>query len=126
MAMLLGNEIRRLVSGVPIDGLAMGATTVFPIFSKTVVITRVVLRLAVVAGFSAVPTIKVEKSPATADVFSAEALTGVTVVGDTWTFNAEARGVTIPSGVPVDVTVTVAGTGTTYSLLADVFGYVIY
>jgi hypothetical protein len=126
MALLLGNEVRKLTSGVVVNAMVGASTSVFPAFTKDVVITSVVFRCTAATAVATPATIKVEKNPAAGDIFSAEQLTAVTAVGDIWVFSAEAKGLLGAAGTTLDVTVTVAATGTTLTLAADVIGYIIY
>lgn len=126
MAQILGHEIRRLVDGFPVNAKLTGATTVFPALGKNVVVTKVVLRCTAAVAITIGATAKVEKNPAAGDLFSAETLTAVLAAGDIWVFDAEAKGIILPSGTALDVNITVAATGTSQTLAADVIGYIIY
>jgi len=53
-------------------------------------------------------------------------LLSVVSVNDTWVFVAEARGLVVPATTQIDVVVTNPATGTSQTLLADVFGYVVF
>ena len=127
MAILIGHEIKQLNSPTTIHAFSATPQAVYTAPSaKKVVITRVVLRCDAVSGLSTVCTAKVEINPAAGDVFVAEVLIGATSVDDTWVFSAENRGLVIPAGGQVDLTVTNAATGTSQTFIVDVFGYVVF
>jgi len=127
MAILVGTEIKQLISGGAIDSLSATAQAVYTApAAKKVVITGLTLRCTAAVSVTVGATVKVEINPAAGDVFTAEILTNVLVVDDQWSFTAEARGLVIPAGAQVDVTVTNAATGTSQTLTADLIGYVIF
>jgi hypothetical protein len=126
MALLLNTDIRRLSSGVAINAMALTTSTLLPAFSKPLVIMRVVLRVVLGTAVATPASMKVQKNPAAGDIFGTEVLTGVTATNDTFTFNAEAKGIVVPAGTPIDLTVTTAATGTTLNIEADLFGYILY
>lgn len=127
MATILGHEIKQLNSSTAVNAFSATAQAVFTApTGKQVMITKVVLRCDAASGVSTEATAKVEINPAAGDLFAAEILTAVLTVDDTWTFIAEARGLVVPAGSTVDVTITNAATGTSQTFIADVFGYVIF
>jgi hypothetical protein len=127
MAILVGNEIKRLNSEISVNAFSATAQAVYTApADKKVVITSVVLRCDAAVAVSAPATAKVEINPAAGDLFTAEILTGVVAVDDQWAFTVEARGIVVPAGARVDVTITNAATGTSQTLLADVIGYFIF
>jgi hypothetical protein len=127
MAILLGKEVKLLGNAVDVDAFSASAQAVYtaPAANK-VAITQIVLRCTAASGVTVPCTAKVEINPAAGDVFAAEVLVGVLTVDDQWTFTAESRGLVIPAGAQVDVTVTNAATGTSQTLSADVLGYIVY
>lgn len=126
MALLFGNEVRKLVDGYSLNAFATGAVTVLPALTKDVVLTKIVLRCTAANAVATPATVKAERNPAAGDLFLAEELVGVTAVGDIWVFDAVAKGLILPAGTPLDINVTVAATGTSQTLAADVIGYVVY
>ena len=127
MALLLGNEIKRLANGVPINTFSATAQAVYtaPV-SRQVVVTAVVLRCSAATAVTVGATAKVEINPGAGDIFASEVLIDVLTVDDTWVFVAESRGLVVPAGAQVDVTISTPATGTSQTLLADVIGYFIY
>ena len=126
MALLLGNEIRVLDSAGTVDTFSGTAQPVYTApAGKPVVITKLVLRCVSATGVSVPCTAKVEINPAAGDVFTEQELVGVLAVDDMWTFDAEARGLVVPGGSQIDVTVTAIAVGTSQTLQAIVIGYVI-
>jgi len=127
MAILVGHEIRQLNSPTVVNAFVGGAQAVYVApAGKKVVITSVVLRCAAAVSVTIPASAKVEITPGAGDVFAAEIMSGVLAAEDTWTFTAEARGLVVPAGGAVDVTITNLATGTSQTFLADVFGYVIF
>jgi hypothetical protein len=127
MAILQLKDIRQLRGGVAIDSFALGANAVYTApAAQKVVITKVVLRCTAATAVATPATAKVEINPAAGDVFVDEVLTAVLDVDDQWVFVAEARGLVIPAGGQIDVTITNAATGTSQTLEADVFGYFVF
>jgi hypothetical protein len=127
MAILLGSEIRRLADAVSIDAFSATPQTLFVApTSHDVVITSVVLRCTAAVGVATPAAAKVELNPAAGDLIAEESLIGVLVVDDLWRFTAESRGLVVPAGSTVDLTITAAATGTSQTLSADVFGYFIF
>ena len=127
MAILVGTEIKQLISGVAIDAFSATAQAVYTApAAKKVVITGLTLRCTAATAVTVGATVKVEINPAAGDVFTAEILADVLVVDDSWSFTAEARGLVIPAGSQVDVTVTNAATGTSQTLAADLIGYIVF
>ena len=127
MAIITGLENKRLASAEPVDAKSATAQSVYTAPAATdVFITRVVLRCTAANTISVGATAKVEINPAAGDLFAEEVLVNVLVVDDTWTFTSEARGLVVPAGSTVDVTITNAATGTSQTLSADVWGYYIY
>lgn len=127
MAILIGNEVRQLSSGVIIDAKVGAANAVYTApSSKKVMITAVVLRCAFANSITVGASAKVEINPAAGDIFAEEVLIDVLNVDDQWAFVAEARGLIIPAGAQVDVTITNPATGTAQTLQADVIGYFIF
>ena len=127
MAILIGKEIKSLTNSVNVNAFSASAQAVYtaPSGSK-VVITKVVLRCTAAVGVTVPCTAKVEINPAAGDLFAAEVLVGVTAVDDQWAFSAEARGLVVPAGAQVDVTITNAATGTSQTLAVDTIGYIVY
>ena len=130
MATLLGNEINKLSGGAPINAYSATPQSVYTAPSgKQVVITKVVLRCDTQVGGAPTPpaTALVEINPAAGVIMAAEIMTGAVNVDDTWVFVAENRGLVVPSGAGVDVTITIAASGgTSQTFLVDVFGYVVF
>lgn len=127
MAILLGNEIRLLSNASVVNAFSATAQPVYTApASKKVVLTSLVLRCTAATGVATPCSAKVEINAAAGDIFASEILVGVLVADDTWTFIAEARGIVVPAGGQVDVTITNPATGTSQSLLAEVFGYIIF
>lgn len=127
MAILVGLEVKQLAMGVAVDAFSATPQAVYTAPpTKQVVVTAVVLRCDAASGVTTPATAKVEVNPAAGDIFPAEILTGVTSVDDKWTFVAEAKGLVVPAGAQVDVTVTSAATGTSQTFLADVLGYFVF
>ena len=127
MAILIGNEVRQLSSGVAIDAKVGAANAVYvaPV-SKKVMITAVVLRCTFATSITVGASAKVEINAAAGDIFAEEVLIDVLNVDDQWSFAAEARGLVLPAGAQVDVTITNPATGTAQTLQADVIGYFIF
>ena len=126
MAILLGNEIKVLDNTGTVDAFSATAQAVYTApAGKSVMITQVVLRCTASVGVATPATAKVELNPAAGDLFLDEEMTGVLLPGSTWTFTSEARGLVVPAGGQVDVTITNAATGTSQTLVAEVIGYVI-
>jgi len=127
MAIITGDEIQRLSSAIAVNAFSATAQPVYTApASKEAVITQLVLRCSAASAVTVGATAKVEINAAAGDIFTAEVLIDVLAVGDSWTFNAEARGLVVPAGAQVDVTITNAATGTSQTLLADVFGYIVF
>lgn len=127
MAILLGKEIKVLNGGETVDTFSATAQAVYTApTSNKVVITKLVLRCTAASAVTVPATAKVEINPAAGDLWDAESLIGVLAVDDTWVFDAEARGLVVPAGATVDVTVTIAATGTSQTLQAEVIGYVVF
>ena len=127
MAFLIGHEIRQLANSVAIDAFSATAQAVYTAPpSKQVVITGLTLRCTAAVAVSAPATVKLEINPAAGDLFDAEILTAVLAVDDQWSFVAEGRGLVVPAGGQVDVTVTNAATGTSQTLNADLLGYFVF
>lgn len=128
MAILIGNEVKQLSSGAIINSAAPNPYEVYTApAAKQVVITAIVLRCSAASGPITIgASAKVEINPAAGDIFAEEVLVEVLAVDDLWTFVAEARGIVVPAGSRVDVTITNAATGGTQTLLADVLGYFVF
>jgi hypothetical protein len=127
MAILLGNEVSVLDNTGQVNAFSASAQAVYtaPV-GKKVMITSLTLRCIAASGVTAPCTAKVEVNPAAGDIYEDEVLIGVDAVDDTWTFTSEARGIVVPAGGQVDVTVTNPATGTSQTLVAEVVGYVIF
>jgi len=127
MAILIGTEIRQLRNGVSVNPFSATAQAVYTApATKQVVITSLTLRCSAANSVATPATAKVEINPAAGDIFTAESLVGVLAVDDQWVFTAEGRGLVVPAGATVDVTITAAATGTSQTLLADVLGYFVF
>ena len=127
MAILLGNEIKVLNSAAVVNAFSATAQAVYTApATKKVMVTSVVLRCSAAVAVTVPCTAKVEINAAAGDIFADEILVGVLAADDTWTFTAGARGIVVPAGGQIDVTITNAATGTSQSLLAEVIGYIIF
>ena len=127
MAFITGLEVKQLANGIVIDAKSATAQAVYTApASNDVVITGLTLRCSAADTISVGASAKVEINPAAGDIFAEEVLVDVLVVDDTWVFAAKARGLVVPAGSQVDVTITNAATGTSQTLLADVIGYFTY
>lgn len=127
MAILQLKDIRQLSGDVAIDSFSLGANAVYTApAAQKVVITKVVLRCTAATGVATPASAKVEINPAAGDIFDTESLIGVLAVDDQWIFSAEARGLVVPAGGQVDLTIVNAATGTSQTLEADVFGYFVF
>lgn len=126
MALLLGNEIKKLAESVPVDTFSATAQAVYTApTGRQVVLSAVVLRCTAATAVATPATAKVEINPAAGDIFTEEVMLGVTVVDSQWVFTAEAGGLVVPAGGQVDVTITNAATGTSQMLSVDVIGYIV-
>lgn len=127
MAILQLKDIRQLAGGVAIDSFSLSANAAYTApAAQKVVITKVVLRCTAASAVATPATAKIELNPAAGDLVVDEILTGVLAVDDQWVFVVEARGIVVPAGGQVDVTITNAATGTSQTLEADVFGYFVF
>jgi hypothetical protein len=127
MALLFGTDVTQLATGVAVNSFSATAQAVYTApATKKAVITQLVLRCTAANSVTVGASAKVEINPAAGDVFAEEVLVDVLVEDDQWTFTAEARGLVIPAGAQVDVTITNAATGTSQTLSADVLGYIIF
>lgn len=127
MAILVGKEIKVLDSGTVVNAFSPGATAIYTApASNKIVLTRVAVRCTAATAVATPATVKIEINPAAGDVFAAESMVGVLDVDDVWIFSAEARSIVVPAGATVDLTVTIAATGTSQSLEAEVIGYVVF
>jgi hypothetical protein len=127
MAILIGNEVKQLASGVVIDSAAAAPYEVYTApATKKVIVTAIVLRCTAASGITVGASAKVEINPAAGDIFTEEVLVDVLAVDDSWAFIAEARSLVVPAGARVDVTITNAATGGTQTLSADVLGYFVF
>ncbi|MGD9730156.1 MAG: hypothetical protein AB7L09_00505 [Nitrospira sp.] len=127
MAILQLKDIRQLAGGVTINAFSLGTNAVYTApAAQKVVITKVILRCTAATAVATPADVKVEINPAAGDLMITESLLGVLAVDDQWSFVAEARGLVVPAGGQVDVTVVTAATGTSQTLEADVFGYFVF
>lgn len=127
MAILQLKDIRQLADGIAIDSFSLGANAVYTApAAQKVIITKVVLRCTAATAVATPADAKVEINPAAGDLMDTETLIGVLAVDDQWVFVAESRGLVVPAGGQVDLTIVTAATGTSQTLEADVFGYFVF
>jgi hypothetical protein len=126
MAFIVGKETKILGDTIPVLGHSATPQAIFTApAAKQAVITKVVVR--VLASFP--PTTpcsaKIEINPAAGDILPEEVLVDIFDVGDQWVFVAEARGLVVPAGAQVDMTITVAANQDLF-LAVDTIGYIVY
>jgi len=124
MAILIGSVVQRLATFSGISATAVASTPLYTVpTGRTAIITAVVPRVTAQTAATVPATAQIESSPAAADIFPSELMTGVLVVNDDWTFAAGAKGVALPAAATVSINITVAATATSQTLSVDVVGY---
>lgn len=126
MAFIVGKETKILDSEATVDATSVTAQAIYTAPpTKKVVITKVVARVTASFPPGAPCSAKIELNPAAGELFAEEVLVNVLAVDDQWTFVAEARGLVVPAGAQVDMTITSAADNT-MTLKVDTIGYIVY
>jgi len=126
MAFIVGKETKIIGDTALVDATSVTAQAIFTApATKKAVITKVVARVLGSAPPGAPCEAKIELNPAAGDIFPEEVLVDILNVDDQWVFVAEARGLVIPAGAQVDMTITFAADAA-MTLAVDTIGYIVY
>ena len=124
MAILIGSLMQRLATITGISATATGSTLLYTVpAGKTLVVIGVIPTVTAQTSATVGATAQVETSPAAADIFPSDLMTGLLAVNDDWTFWAGAKGIVVPAAGTVSFNITVAATATSQTLSVDLIGY---
>jgi hypothetical protein len=131
VAVLIGNEIKKLRTVGPIDAVTViGPTLLLAPITNQAVITSIEIRCAAAVAITneATITIEIDALPAftAVPILTSQKLLGVTSADDRWTVVVRGGSVLVPSNAGlVRLTFDSAATGTSQTLTVDVFGYLL-
>jgi CDP-diglyceride synthetase len=117
-----GETLLNTVSGI--DATATATTNLYTVpGGQTVVVTKVVLRVTAIDTLTVDPVGGVGIAAGEQDIFFPQTITGLTAIGDTWTFDAAAQAVDASAAEIIKLGLDTLATATTLTLAADIFGY---
>ena len=135
MAVLIGNEVKKLFTSLPIDAVAGTPSVLWAnVFSGSAttksVITSVELRCTAASGITDEATVSVRIqaliSFTPVPLLSVQKLSGVVSADDRWTVRVEGGAVVVPANAGfIALIFDSTATGTSQTLVADVFGYLL-
>lgn len=110
------------VSGIDAKAAPPGALYTVP-GGQTVVVTKVVWRVEAINALTVNPEVGIGIAAGESDIFAPQIMSGLTAVGDTWTFDATAKSVDASAAEVIKFGFDTFATATTLTLAADIFGY---
>jgi hypothetical protein len=108
-----------------IDATATGTTNLFTVpASKTIVVTKAIIRLTAVATFTSAPTLGIGVAAGEDDIFSPQLMTGVDAITEGYVFAAGAGNTTLAAAAEViKLGIDTAAVAGTYTIAVDLFGF---
>lgn len=92
---------------------------------KNVILTKAIIRCTAASAITVGPTMGIGTASGTSDIFAATALTVLTTTSNIFGFDLVGASVLVPNGGTIYINVTVASTGTSQTIAADLSGYAI-